>query len=97
MMILMSAKSKLLAATLFKSLFLSTFPYLKFPFIVHVKYWPCISFQGSMVQTIESSFVLDRQVDTTKVYEEFDNVCKVFSNSVMKNSVTIRVLRMNRF
>ena len=50
-----------------------------------------------MVQTIESSFVLDRQVDTTKVYEEFDNVCKVFSNSVMKNSVTIRVLRMNGF
>lgn len=47
------------------------------------------------MEAVESSLVLDRQVYSTEVYKKFDDISKVFSNSIMKNSVAVRILSAN--
>ena len=47
------------------------------------------------MEAVESSLVLDRQVYSTKVYKKFHDISKVFGNSIMKNSVAIRILSAN--
>ena len=48
-----------------------------------------------MMEAVESSLVLDRQVYSTEVYKKFDDISKVFGNSIMENSVAIRILSAN--
>lgn len=47
------------------------------------------------MEAVESSLVLDRQVYSTEVYKKFDDISKVFGNSIMENSVAIRILSAN--
>ena len=47
------------------------------------------------MEAIESSFVLDRQIHSVEVYKKFHNFSKVLGDSIMKNSVTIRILQIN--
>lgn len=47
------------------------------------------------MEAVESSLVLDRQVYFTEVYKKFDDISKVFGNSIMENSVAIRILSAN--
>ena len=47
------------------------------------------------MEAVESPLVLDRQVYFTEVYKKFDDISKVFGNSIMENSVAIRILSAN--
>ena len=49
------------------------------------------------MEAVESSLVLDRQVYSTEVYKKFDNLSKVLGDSIMENSVAIRILWTNHF
>lgn len=58
----------------------------------HDVYSQFVSFEGSVVQQVESSVVLLGEVNVGHHHQDLDDVAKIFSNGVMERRVAVWIL-----